>query len=206
MDLAVNILAISTGLFATGRIVTKFGMPATIAMVPVMICIGLLVLAISPLLGVVVMLQIIRRSGNYAVTRPAREMLFTLVDQETRFKAKPVIDIMIGLIDFNTANNHISAITELGYTYVSEFENEMPYRKFFTKEFNGKRSHHIHMVELKTEFWNRHLKFRNHLRLDNEDRDKYMDLKMNLAKREWTDVNEYASAKSEFIRNIEKSS
>jgi len=94
MDLAVNILAISTGLFATGRIVTKFGMPATIAMVPIMICIGLLVLAISPLLGVVMILQIIRRAGNYAVTRPAREMLFTLVNQETRFKAKPVIDIV----------------------------------------------------------------------------------------------------------------
>ena len=95
MDLAVNILAISTGLFATGRIVTKFGMPATIAMVPIMICIGLLVLAISPLLGVVMVLQIIRRAGNYAVTRPAREMLFTLVNQETRFKAKPVIDIVV---------------------------------------------------------------------------------------------------------------
>ena len=94
MDLAVNILAISAGLFATGRIVTRFGMPLTIALVPVMICIGLLVLAISPFLGVVVMLQIIRRAGNYAVTRPAREMLFTLVDQETRFKAKPVIDIV----------------------------------------------------------------------------------------------------------------
>ena len=94
MDLAVNILAISTGLFATSRIVTKFGMPVTIAMVPVMICIGLLVLAISPLLGVVVVLQVIRRAGNYAVTRPAREMLFTLVNQETRFKAKPVIDIV----------------------------------------------------------------------------------------------------------------
>ena len=94
MDLAVNILAISTGLFATGRIVTKFGMPATIAMVPIIICIGLLVLAISPLLGVVMILQIIRRAGNYAVTRPAREMLFTLVNQETRFKAKPVIDIV----------------------------------------------------------------------------------------------------------------
>ena len=94
MDLAVNILAISTGLFATGRIVTKFGMPATIAMVPIMICIGLLVLAISPLLGVVMILQIVRRAGNYAVTRPAREMLFTLVNQETRFKAKPVIDIV----------------------------------------------------------------------------------------------------------------
>ena len=94
MDLAVNILAISTGLFATSRIVTKFGMPVTIAMVPIMICIGLIVLAISPLLGVVVVLQVIRRAGNYAVTRPAREMLFTLVNQETRFKAKPVIDIV----------------------------------------------------------------------------------------------------------------
>jgi AAA family ATP:ADP antiporter len=39
-------------------------------------------------------LQIIRRSGNYGLTRPAREMLFTLVDRETRFKAKPVIDIV----------------------------------------------------------------------------------------------------------------
>ncbi|MDA8908491.1 MFS transporter [Gammaproteobacteria bacterium] len=94
MDLAVNILAISAGLFATSRIVTKFGMPITIAMIPIMICIGLLVLAISPLLGVVVVLQVIRRAGNYAVTRPAREMLFTLVNQETRFKAKPVIDIV----------------------------------------------------------------------------------------------------------------
>ena len=94
MDLAVNILAILTGLFATGRIVSRFGMPLTIALVPVMICIGLLVLAISPLLGVVVILQIIRRAGNYAITRPAREMLFTRVDRESRFKAKPVIDIV----------------------------------------------------------------------------------------------------------------
>ena len=94
MDLAVNTLSIATGLFATGRIVSKFGMPVTIALVPVLICIGLLVLAISPFMGAVVTLQIIRRAGNYAVTRPAREMLFTRVDRETRFKAKPVIDIV----------------------------------------------------------------------------------------------------------------
>jgi len=94
MDLAVNTLSIATGLFATGRIVGKFGMPTTIALVPVLICIGLLVLAISPFMGAVVALQIIRRAGNYAVTRPAREMLFTRVDRETRFKAKPVIDIV----------------------------------------------------------------------------------------------------------------
>ena len=94
MDLAVNVLSISMGLFVTGRIVSRFGMPVTIALVPVIVCIGLLVLAISPLLGVVMILQIVRRAGNYGVTRPAREMLFTLVDRETRFKAKPVIDIV----------------------------------------------------------------------------------------------------------------
>ena len=94
MDLAVNTLSIATGLFATGRIMSKFGMPVTIALVPVLICIGLIVIAISPVMAVVLGLQILRRTGNYAVTRPAREMLFTRVDRETRFKAKPVIDIV----------------------------------------------------------------------------------------------------------------
>jgi AAA family ATP:ADP antiporter len=94
MDLAVNTLSIATGLFATGRIMSKFGMPVTIALVPVLICIGLIVIAISPVMAVVIGLQIVRRTGNYAVTRPAREMLFTRVDRETRFKAKPVIDIV----------------------------------------------------------------------------------------------------------------
>ena len=59
-----------------------------------MICAGLIIVAISPFLGAVIALQVIRRAGNYAVTRPAREMLFTRVDRETRFKAKPVIDIV----------------------------------------------------------------------------------------------------------------
>ena len=94
MDLAVNILSIAVGLFATGRIVGKFGMPVTIALIPVLICAGLIIVAVSPFLGAVVALQVIRRAGNYAVTRPAREVLFTRVDREARFKAKPVIDIV----------------------------------------------------------------------------------------------------------------
>ena len=94
MDLAVNVLSIAVGLFATGRLVGKFGMPVTIALIPMMICTGLIIVAISPFLGAVIALQVIRRAGNYAVTRPAREVLFTLVDRETRFKAKPVIDIV----------------------------------------------------------------------------------------------------------------
>ena len=54
-----------------------------------------MILAAAPMVGVVVAVQIIRRAGNYAISRPAREILFTAVDRETRFKAKPVIDIVI---------------------------------------------------------------------------------------------------------------
>ena len=94
INLAVNILTITTGLFATGRIVGKFGMPVTIAIMPIVVCIGLLALAVSPFLAGIVILEVVRRTGNYAITKPTKEMLFTRVDQETRFKAKPVIDIV----------------------------------------------------------------------------------------------------------------
>jgi AAA family ATP:ADP antiporter len=56
---------------------------------------GWLIVAASPALGVLIGLQVARRAGNYAITRPGREMLFTIVDAETRFKAKPVIDIVV---------------------------------------------------------------------------------------------------------------
>ena len=95
IDLAVNSLAIFTAMFLTSRIATRFGMPTTLALIPVLIVIGMLVIAVSPVVAVVAGLQVARRAGNYAVTRPGREMLFTAVDRETRFKAKPVIDIVL---------------------------------------------------------------------------------------------------------------
>ncbi len=95
MDLAVNFLAIGTAMFATGRIATRFGLAVTLALVPVVIVAGLLVVAMAPMIWVVVGLQVVRRAGNYAITRPGREMLFTVVDRETRFKAKPFIDIVV---------------------------------------------------------------------------------------------------------------
>jgi AAA family ATP:ADP antiporter len=94
VDFAVNSLAVVTAMFVTSRLATKLGMAATLALVPVFVIIGMLVLAVSPIIGVVLGLQIARRAGNYAITRPAREMLFTVVDREARFKAKPVIDIV----------------------------------------------------------------------------------------------------------------
>ena len=95
IDLAVNSLAIVTALFATSRLATRFGMAATLAIIPLFMVGGWLLVAAAPLLIVLIGLQIARRAGNYAITRPGREMLFTLVDAETRYKAKPVIDIVV---------------------------------------------------------------------------------------------------------------
>lgn len=95
MDLAVNSLTILVAAFATGRMAKYLGLSFTLASIPVLIGVGMLVLAAAPMVGVVVTVQIIRRAGNYAVSRPAREILFTAVDREVRFKAKPVIDIVI---------------------------------------------------------------------------------------------------------------
>ena len=95
IDLIVNVLAIVTAIFLTGRITTRFGMPITLALIPVLMVLGWLVVAISPILLFLIGLQIIRRAGNYAITKPGREMLFTLVDNEARYKVKPVIDIVV---------------------------------------------------------------------------------------------------------------
>jgi AAA family ATP:ADP antiporter len=95
MDLIVNTLTVLIAAFATGRIAKHMGLSFTLASVPVLIAAGMLTVAAMPLIGVVMALQIVRRAGNYAVSRPAREMLFTAVDREVRFKAKPVIDIVI---------------------------------------------------------------------------------------------------------------
>jgi AAA family ATP:ADP antiporter len=95
MDLAVNILSIVTAMFGTGRLASRFGLTGTLGLVPFIIVAGLLVVFVSPMLWVVVCLQVVRRAGNFAITRPGREMLYTVVDRESRFKAKSVIDIVV---------------------------------------------------------------------------------------------------------------
>ena len=95
MDLAVNVLAVVTAMFATSRLATRFGLSITLPLVPIIIILGLLIVAVSPILWVVVGLQIVRRAGEYSITKPAREMLFTIVDRESRFKAKSVIDVVV---------------------------------------------------------------------------------------------------------------
>lgn len=95
IDWLVNVLTFAVAFFATGRLVEKMGVGITLASMPILVVVGMLILAFAPIITVLLALQVVRRAGSYAITRPAREMLFTQVDKETRFKAKPVIDIVV---------------------------------------------------------------------------------------------------------------
>ena len=95
IDLIVNILAIVTAIFITNRMTNRLGMSATLPFIPILMILGWLVVAVSPVLLFLIGLQILRRAGNYAITKPGREMLFTLVNNDVRYKAKPVIDIVV---------------------------------------------------------------------------------------------------------------
>ena len=94
-DAFVNILTFGLGLFVTNRIVRKLGMPGTLALVPFIAVAGFVIIAFAPILIVLLAVDIARRAGNYGIMRPAREMLFTSVDRETRFKTKPVVDVAV---------------------------------------------------------------------------------------------------------------
>lgn len=95
IDWIVNLVTFGMAFFISGRIVTKLGMPVALGLMPVLIGAGLLILAFAPVLTVLLALQVFRRGGNYGLTRPAREILYTKVTREERFKAKPVIDIVV---------------------------------------------------------------------------------------------------------------
>jgi AAA family ATP:ADP antiporter len=94
-DAVVNILTFGLGLFITGRLVRRLGMPVTLALVPIVAVVGFIIIAIVPILTVLLAVDIARRAGNYGVMRPAREMLFTSIDREARFKSKPVVDVVV---------------------------------------------------------------------------------------------------------------
>jgi AAA family ATP:ADP antiporter len=95
IDLAVNALTIVAQLLLTARVVRWLGVSGTLALVPLGVAAGLVALGAFPGLVALVSVQVLRRAGNYAVARPAREMLFTVVDREERYKAKNVIDTLV---------------------------------------------------------------------------------------------------------------
>jgi AAA family ATP:ADP antiporter len=95
MDLAVNGLTLIIQLFLTGRIVERIGLSWTLAIIPLLLMVGFLVLGIMPALWVIVVVQVLRRAGNYAIMRPGREMLYVVLGKEEKYKAKNIIDTVI---------------------------------------------------------------------------------------------------------------
>jgi AAA family ATP:ADP antiporter len=95
LDLSVNILTLAIQLFLTGRILKRFGVGPTLSMLPAASVLGFGAVALLPSLAPVVAFQLIRRAGNFAIARPTREILFTVLPREDRYKAKSFIDTAI---------------------------------------------------------------------------------------------------------------
>lgn len=95
VDGAVNLGAISIQLFGTSRLVQRFGVTSALMVVPAVMLFAFGGVAAAPTLTMLLGVQVVRRVAEYALARPGREMLFTAVDQESKYKAKNVIDTVI---------------------------------------------------------------------------------------------------------------
>ena len=94
VDLAVGVLTLAVQCFATGKLIQRFGVGAALALVPLVFTVGFAVLAAAPGLIVVIAIQALQRTANFAISNPAREVLFTVLAREEKYKAKNVIDVV----------------------------------------------------------------------------------------------------------------
>jgi AAA family ATP:ADP antiporter len=95
IDVGVNSLALLVQLFLTGRVVAVLGVSLALALLPALTMVGFAGLALAPSLAMVALFQVIRRATDYAITRPVREVIYTVVSREDRYKAKGFIDTFV---------------------------------------------------------------------------------------------------------------
>ncbi|HKJ16932.1 MAG TPA: hypothetical protein VJ984_06280 [Xanthomonadales bacterium] len=95
IDLAVNILTIVFQVYLTARIMKWIGVGVTLAAIPVLMTLGFVSLGIYPTLAILVVVQVIYRAGRYGLTKPAREVLWTVLDRQAKYKSKPFIDAAV---------------------------------------------------------------------------------------------------------------
>ena len=118
--------------------------------------------------------------------------------------AKPIIDMLIGVKNLADAPDFIPPLQNLGYVYVPEHEADLPERRYLYKQDHGKDTFHLHMVEPQSDFFSRHIAFRDYLRTHPEAVADYAALKIRLASEFGSDRAGYTDAKSDFIRSIER--
>jgi len=95
IDLAVGLLSLATQVFATGRLLKRFGTGAAAGALPAVYVVGFAALALAPGLAVVLVFQVVQRWMNFAIANPARQLFFTVVAREEKYKAKNLIDVVI---------------------------------------------------------------------------------------------------------------
>jgi AAA family ATP:ADP antiporter len=95
IDLASSGIALLIQIFVTTHLIRWLGFRATLMMIPVGITIGFALMAANPVLMVMITLTVFRRAGDYSIMKPAREMLFTVVSREEKYRAKNFIDTAI---------------------------------------------------------------------------------------------------------------
>ena len=118
-------------------------------------------------------------------------------------EAKPIIDILVAVSHLSDARQCIEPLKTLGYEYQPRLEAVIPERRFFGKGVPPKEQHyHLHMAELTSDFWERHLLFRDYLRAHPEVAHEYAKLKTQLAAEYGRDREGYTDAKTPFIESI----
>lgn len=95
IDLVVNVLTICLEVYLTARIIKWFGVAVTLTIVPVAVAGGFVAMGIWPTLWTLVIVQVLYRAGRYGLAKPAREVLFTVVSREEKYKSKAFIDAAV---------------------------------------------------------------------------------------------------------------
>jgi AAA family ATP:ADP antiporter len=95
IDLAVGLLSLATQIFLTGQVLKRFGTGIAAGTLPGVYVIGFATLFFVPTLAVVVTLQVVQRWMNFAIANPARQVFFTVLGREEKYKAKNLIDVVI---------------------------------------------------------------------------------------------------------------
>jgi AAA family ATP:ADP antiporter len=95
IDWQVNVLTLLFEVYLTARIIKWFGLGVTLALVPIAVAAGFVALGLWPTLTTLIVVQIAYRAGRYGLTKPAREVLFTVVSREEKYKSKAFIDAAV---------------------------------------------------------------------------------------------------------------
>jgi GrpB-like predicted nucleotidyltransferase (UPF0157 family) len=113
--------------------------------------------------------------------------------------AKPIIDILVGIEDLESARGHIKRLAALEYVYASYRVDEMVW---FCKPDPSARTHHLHLIPTSSERFRAELAFRDYLRQHAECAEAYAKLKGELAVRFEHDREAYTEAKADFVRQV----